>query len=113
EPGRFRKFFLERLPSFAARIARPEEFEGPADLAILGLGRNGHVAFHEPGLPLEFRFGEVALTGATCRSLGLTPPRQGITHGLGHFMKCRAVLLIVAGSGKEEAWRGFRNGSSA
>lgn len=112
-PGRFRKFFMQALPSYAERIRLPGQVREDVDLAVLGLGRNGHVAFHEPGLPDTFQFGEVALAGATCRQLGLKPPQKGITYGLGSFMRCKGILLIVAGTGKGEAWRGFRNGSSA
>lgn len=112
-PGRFRRFFETELPSYAGRILAPGDFQGDVDLAILGLGRNGHVAFHEPGVPSSFEFGEVALTGSTCRQLGLKPPQRGITYGLGTFLRCRSILLIVAGSGKDDAWRGFQQGSSA
>ncbi|HTL12920.1 MAG TPA: 6-phosphogluconolactonase [Bdellovibrionota bacterium] len=103
-PGRFHQFFERVLPFYAPRIQAPgAKTRQGADLAVLGLGPNGHIAFHEPGLEPTFRQGEVQLSKATCRGLGLEHPHWAVTYGIGAFMECRALLLMVSGEGKGEA----------
>ncbi|MCC7441830.1 MAG: 6-phosphogluconolactonase [Bdellovibrionales bacterium] len=111
--GRFRRFFEAELPFYAARIQAPgAKTRQGADLAILGLGPNGHVAFHEPGLEPTFRHGEVALSKATCRSLGVEHPHWGLSYGLAAFLESQAVVLMVSGAGKEEAYRALLSGDT-
>lgn len=74
----------------------------PSDLAILGLGTNGHVAFHEPGIPLDFRHGEVSLTAHTAQTLGVRVGTPVVTYGVGALMETKAILLIVTGTRKRE-----------
>ena len=71
-----------------------------ADLAILGLGINGHVAFHEPFVPAEFTFGCVALAKGTCDSLGIPEGTWGVTYGLGHFLEAKKIAIIATGRSK-------------
>ena len=99
--GQFRRFFEEALPTYKNRI----EFIGgdnctQADVALLGLGLNGHVGFHEPGLPASLFMGCVRLSPATCGLLELEQGTWGISYGLGAFMKCRAVVMMVTGKSK-------------
>jgi 6-phosphogluconolactonase/glucosamine-6-phosphate isomerase/deaminase len=100
--GMFKSFFEEQLPNLQNQFTWIEGggYE-PADLAILGLGLNGHVAFHEPHLPLEFKYGEVELSPETCSRLDISPGTKGLTYGLGSFMNCKAVLMIVRGESKQ------------
>lgn len=107
EKGMFARFFRAELPDWPVV---PPETEDKADLAILGLGPNGHVAFHEPGLPRDFRFGEVALEPATAERLGLEPGTLGITYGVGTFVEAKAILLVVKGEGKRGALERLRAG---
>ncbi len=97
QKGIFRRFFQTELPDFAVL---PPTTEKKADLAILGLGTNGHVAFHEPGMPLSFRFGEVDLAPDTKQRLALENEARGITYGVGVFREAKAILLVVTGSSK-------------
>ena len=99
-PPVFRIFLAEHLPSYVGQIEFIEQADGGADLAILGLGLNGHVAFHEPGLPASFFSGCVLLQDSTCHTLGMSSPAWGVTYGLGAFLRTRAVALIVRGNGK-------------
>jgi glucosamine-6-phosphate deaminase len=82
---------------------------GGIDLAILGLGANGHIAFNEPGSDWDSTTREIVLTPASRRGqLGLyaseaeVPPR-GLTIGVKTIRAARAILLLVAGTNKAEA----------
>ena len=103
--GMFRKFFEEKLPSFLDRFEWIEEGATSAELGILGLGLNGHIAFHEPGLPSDFFSGCVQLNPVTRKTLDLEDDAWGITYGAGAFLRCHALLMIVSGSSKREVLR--------
>ena len=87
---------------------------GGIDLAILGLGRNGHVAFNEPGTPREARAHLAALSDSTRAAAraadGWEAPAEGFTLGLANLLEARRLLLLVAGEGKEEARRALYRG---
>ena len=79
--------------------------EAPVDLAVLGLGRNGHVAFDEPGSDLAagVRLTRLAATTREDAAAGLAPlpvPELGLTTGLGTLLACRELLLLVTGLGQ-------------
>lgn len=107
EKGMFARFFQEELPGFDVE---PPVKEEKADLAILGLGTNGHVAFHEPGIPSSFRFGEVDLADDTASRLKLEPGTKGVTYGVGAFFEAKAILLVVRGQNKKEALERLKKG---
>ncbi len=107
--GYFKNFFMEHLPSYKDQFVwidaevGASDFEANrqvADLAILGLGINGHVAFHEPFVPAEFTFGCVALAKGTCDSLGIPEGTWGVTYGLGHFLEAKKIAIIATGRSK-------------
>jgi 6-phosphogluconolactonase/glucosamine-6-phosphate isomerase/deaminase len=98
----FKAFFKKHLPSYYKNIEWIGNNPKKADVALLGLGLNGHVGFHEPGIPDDFKFGEVELSEQTCLSLGENLPLKGLTYGLGTFMQCEAVVLIVRGAKKQD-----------
>jgi galactosamine-6-phosphate isomerase len=80
---------------------------GPLDLCILGLGRNGHVLMNEPAAEVT-PFAHVArLAPSTRRHPTLralkTPPRRGLTLGLGEILQSKAILLLVSGRHKSAA----------
>jgi len=81
---------------------------GGIDLAVLGLGRNGHIAFNEPGTPFESRTHVTQLSEETRRQEaqafgGLERvPTQAITMGILTIMLAREILLLVAGEEKRE-----------
>ena len=111
--GMFQQFFKDHLPSFADRIKTPEQSGGEcADLAILGLGKNGHVAFHEPGLAESFFYGVIDLSLKTREHLQLEDGTKGVTYGVGAFMQAKAILLIVTGQGKMGAFQKFQAGDT-
>lgn len=95
---------------------RAIEAAGGIDLAILGLGRNGHVAFNEPGGDWQSTTHRVTLAESTRRAQrqqfpnGEAVPRQGLTMGLRTIREARALLLLVAGAGKEAGLAALRAG---
>lgn len=107
QQGRFREFFGEQLPSFLPQITWIGDSPAAADLAILGLGVNGHVAFHEPNLPADFAFGCTKLADDTCHRLGSEPGAWGITYGIGAFVRCQTILMLVFGETKRQALEGM------
>ena len=79
--------------------------EGGADLCFLGLGRNGHVAFNEPGTERDQRAHEVALAPQTRAAVAADfvrgrAPERGITLGLHEIRASRRVVLLVTGKSK-------------
>ena len=81
---------------------------GGIGLQVLGLGRNGHLAFNEPTSSLASRTRVKTLTQATrtANAPAFAPgpvPRQAITMGLGTILSARACLLLATGRAKAEA----------
>ncbi len=89
---------------------------GGLDLAILGIGVNGHLAFNEPGTAFEARTHVVALTEASLRGLQLPAalraqlPGTGITLGLANLLEARHILLLASGRAKAHAVRELLDG---
>ncbi|MBD7996340.1 glucosamine-6-phosphate deaminase [Arthrobacter sp. Sa2CUA1] len=89
---------------------------GGIDLQILGIGRNGHLAFNEPGGALDSRTRLETLTEDT-RTANQRffdsledVPTHCLTQGLGTILDARHLLLIVQGAGKAEALRAALQG---
>lgn len=88
---------------------------GGIDLQILGLGRNAHIAFNEPGSPLDSRSRLVSLSPQTVKAnqkhFANTPmPRSALTMGLGTILEARQIILIAAGQDKAIAVKKALNG---
>jgi glucosamine-6-phosphate deaminase len=81
---------------------------GGIDLAVLGLGPNGHLGFNEPGSPFESRARKVALSPASIASNApywgneADVPLYGLTLGLGTLREARAILLLASGAAKAD-----------
>lgn len=93
------------LDAECARYEAAIAAAGGLDLAVLGLGRNGHIAFNEPGASLAARtrvevLMRVDLAGDGARR-GV--PRVAITMGIGTILSARACLLVAFGAEKERA----------
>lgn len=77
------------------------------DVAVLGLGVNGHVGLNEPGSSADSVTRVVTLAPesravATGRYGAAASPRRGITLGIGRLLEAREVWLLVAGTHKAE-----------
>jgi glucosamine-6-phosphate deaminase len=89
---------------------------GGLALTFLGLGRNGHIGFNEPGTPFDSRTRLVELTQSTRHANAADfpdghVPSQAITMGIGTILESKRIVLLVAGSGKEEAVERLRAGA--
>lgn len=85
------------------RHARELAARGGADLALLGLGQNGHVAFNEPGSELTQAARVVELAELTRSGLANVleqVPTQGLTLGLMEISAAARVCMIVTGESK-------------
>lgn len=82
---------------------------GGLDLAILGLGGNGHIAFNEPGADWNAGTHVVPLTAETRAANasyfadGFVVPSHGLTMGIGMLRAAKRILLMVSGAAKAEA----------
>lgn len=89
------------------RYERALAREGPADLAFVGIGVNGHVAYLEPGRSLAPRTSPVRLSASTRRGLaadGVRPvPLEALTVGIETILSSRAILLVASGAKKARA----------
>lgn len=83
---------------------------GGIDLAILGLGPNGHLGFNEPPTDADAPTREVALSEASllsnARYWGDAPvPERARTAGMSLISGARRVLLLVSGAHKADILR--------
>ena len=82
---------------------------GGIDLQILGIGSDGHIAFNEPGSPLDSRTRVVDLEEQTVSDNARffesieDVPRQAITMGVGTILEARKIILVANGEGKSFA----------
>ena len=89
-----------------ARFAAMLHAAGGLDLAVLGIGRNGHIAFNEPGSAFDSRTRRVRLEDSTREpyvgyfgSLDATPA-FGLTIGMAELLAARELLLLVTSASK-------------
>jgi glucosamine-6-phosphate deaminase len=82
---------------------------GGITLQILGIGRNGHIGFNEPGTSFSRRTHVVTLDESTRHDnaplFGSNDevPRRGITQGVSTILRSRALLLLATGAHKQSA----------
>ncbi|MDR0543046.1 MAG: glucosamine-6-phosphate deaminase [Dysgonamonadaceae bacterium] len=106
-PPTFSDDFERECRQYEAKL----EARGGVDLQILGLGKNGHLGFNQPGTPFE------SVTWISCMDSALearirketdTPPEQalgGFTLGLKNIMQSRRIILVAKGIEKAEIVR--------
>ena len=102
-----------RLPRGDAADATPYEADiaaaGGIGLQVLGIGRNGHIAFNEPGSDAGTRTRFVRLAPETRQALaaafppGEVPPAHGLTMGVRTILESRRILLVALGESKAPA----------
>jgi glucosamine-6-phosphate deaminase len=82
---------------------------GGIDLQLLGIGRNGHIGFNEPGSAHDSRTRQVELAPSTIAAnrpdfpKGEEPPATALTMGIGTILDAREIVLLATGSAKAEA----------
>ena len=81
---------------------------GGIDVCVLGIGRNGHIGFNEPGAPFDSRTRVVELSEST-RKVNASDfeadraPERAITVGMATIFESREVLLLASGTNKAGA----------
>jgi len=83
---------------------------GGLDLAILGIGADGHIAYNLPGQAGP-RTHVVSLDAATIATLGghLKGPVDAITMGVETIRSAKRIVLLATGAQKAEALRRMRD----
>lgn len=110
--GMFKRFFEEHLPQHQSQLVGLGDGARTAELCLLGLGLNGHVAFHEPEVAPDFYSGCVKLSRTTCDNLGVDQGTWGISYGVSAFLKSQAILLLVRGEQKRGILNEVLSGST-
>lgn len=90
--------------------------ENPIDVQILGIGRNGHIGFNEPGTSFNSRTHKVALTQSTIDANTRffensdQVPKFAYTMGLENILEAKKIILIACGENKAKAIHGLVKG---
>ncbi|PEG86280.1 MULTISPECIES: glucosamine-6-phosphate deaminase [unclassified Lactobacillus] len=83
--------------------------DNPIDVQLLGIGRNGHIAFNEPGTPFDIGTHEVKLTENTIKANSRffdnedEVPKSAICMGNANIMQAKKVVLMAFGEKKAQA----------
>jgi glucosamine-6-phosphate deaminase len=95
----------ERVRAYDERIRAA----GGIDWQLLGIGRNGHIGFNEPGTPFDSPTHLSILTDSTRRANASwfghdmeRVPLRAVTMGLGTIMRSRVIVLAAFGANKAE-----------
>lgn len=96
----------ERLRAHEERLQRL----GGLELQLLGIGRNGHLAFNEPGTAFELGFHRTDLAESTrqdarARFSPEEPPQRAATAGIASILAARRLVLCAFGAAKAPAVR--------
>lgn len=88
---------------------------GGVDIQFLGIGRNGHIGFNEPGTSFDLGFHRVHLAPTTRadardRFAPDEPPYEAVTAGPKSILKARRIVLSAVGAAKAPAVRAMLEG---
>lgn len=91
---------------------------GGVQLQLLGIGRNGHLAFNEPGTPFDSGFHTTALASSTRddarpRFHPAEPPTHAVTSGLATILAAKRLVLCAFGAAKAPAVAAMLQGEIA
>ena len=100
-----------QAPDVVAECARYERQvrEASIGLQLLGIGANGHIAFNEPGSPLDSATRVVELSEQTRADnarffgAGRSVPARAITQGIATISAAARLVLIACGEHKAQA----------
>jgi galactosamine-6-phosphate isomerase len=96
----------ESLDLESGRIRSRILSEGPIDICILGLGKNGHLGLNEPAPMLKPYAHVTALTDTSLEHSMIASleqkPTYGLTLGLQEILSSKKIIMLVAGKGKKQ-----------
>ena len=84
---------------------------GGLDLAVLGLGPNGHIGYNEPGSQADSRTRVISLTPESLSQASsywdgaVSIPEKAMTIGVGTLLESRRIVLLVTGVAKADILR--------
>ena len=86
------------------RIQKEIRHNGPIDVCILGLGKNGHIGFNEPAETLApychvARLSQQSLQHDMANTMKIKPS-YGLTLGMGDILRSKKIILLLTGSDK-------------
>lgn len=89
---------------------------GGIDLQLLGIGRNGHIGFNEPGSLITSRTRLVELHEDTLSANAKffadgQVPRSAVTMGIGTILSAREIVVLATGAAKADAVRRAHSGA--
>lgn len=88
----------------------------PIDLQLLGIGKNGHIGFNEPGTPFNSTSHKVKLTESTIKTNSRffnnsnKVPKYAFSMGIRSIMSSKQILLEAYGERKADAIAKMING---
>ena len=86
------------------------------DLQILGIGRNGHIGFNEPGTSFDSQTHLVQLDDSTIEANSRffdkieDVPTQAISMGIANILAAKSIVLFAYGESKAQAIKGTVEG---
>lgn len=93
------------------RIRARLEMEGPIDLCVVGLGRNGHLGLNEPATELVAASHVAALSEESLRHPMIASldhrPSFGLTLGMQEILDSRQIIMLVSGRQKRTMAEAF------
>ncbi|MEY4525510.1 MAG: hypothetical protein RIR57_880 [Bacteroidota bacterium] len=100
---------LEKIPEFCRDYEAKIERLGGFDYYLLGIGRNGHIGFNEPGSTINSKTRLMTLDIAT--KIDASPdfgglqkvPKKAITLGIDSIMKSKKIVLLAWGEHKADS----------
>lgn len=86
------------------------------DVMFLGVGRNGHIGFNEPGAPFDSRTRVVELAASTRTANAVyfpdgVVPQRALTMGIATILSARRIVVLASGASKREVMARLRSGT--
>jgi len=97
-----------KITEYCRNYEEKIESYGGIDLQILGIGRNGHIGFNEPGSAIDSVTRSITLAYTTLKDAASdfygenNVPQRAITIGISTIMKAKRILLLALGEGKSK-----------
>lgn len=97
-----------KIVEYCDEYEKKIESYGGIDIQILGIGRNGHIGFNEPGSAVDSPTRSITLAYTTLKDAAsdfygeANVPRRAITIGISTIMKAKRILLVALGEGKSK-----------
>lgn len=101
-------FSQDRIAQFCIEYEQKIAYFGGLDIQLLGIGRNGHIGFNEPGSDFDSKTRLVNLHPLTREDAAPEfgelhdVPHQAISIGIHTIMQAKNILLLALGERKSE-----------